>query len=599
MSSLASHLLKIVVFLVIYLTKAQNVYVTTKYGILQGESKSFDDNYGTIKRVNTFLGVPFASPPVGKLRLQAPVPPCVWKPAIYNATQYRNVCIQDDAQHYKNVWPSFDPENNIAEDCLYLNIYAPHFKALYPVMVFIHGGGFNTGASILWPGYQLALRGVVVVTIQYRLGPLGFLSNGDQAIPGNYGLLDQVQALKWVEENIEHFNGNPFEVTLFGAGAGATSIGLHLFSPLSENLFHRVILESAFDISSWPMHSTRSTIKHSKALAKTLGCYQTKTDELLKCLQNIEEPKNFLRANSLFSSWGLGAFWFGPIVDNSFLPDRPSVLRKKGMFHKVPLIAGINANESSLYLAHKLKTMLGVSNVTNGIDEEVFNKYCNEYSRALQPRSSRLQKVLFDALSFEYYPWFAAQDDKARLRYLIDLTSDFLYGSSLIATLAAHSKHTPTYMYVFNYRYKVSPDPLWAGVPHGSSSRYFLELAKGNLTHYDVIDNIVSDSMVTMWTNMAKYGKPTPKPVNDVTWKHFTVADQDYMNFDGGHPVARMAGNFFGSRAAFWNYYYPSMMRESQSCPKVSVKSAGESPYYKGHFLLSLLIFCYLCVILR
>lgn len=598
MSSLSSLLWTTVVLLLIYITEGQNVFVTTKYGILRGESKLFSDHHGTIKLVNTFLGVPFASPPIGKLRLKPTVPPCVWKPAIYNATQYRNVCIQDESQHYKNVWRSIYPHIKVDEDCLYLNIYAPAFTASYPVMVYIHDGSFNSGTSILFPGYQLALQGVVFVTIQYRLGPLGFLSNGDQLMPGNYGLLDQVQALKWIQENIEHFNGNPLEVTLFGSGAGATSVALHMFSPLSENLFHRVILESVNDISSWPMHSRRNTVRRSKALAKTLGCYETRSDELLACLQKVDDPKNFLKANALFSSWGLGAFQFGPIIDMSFLPNNPSLLRRKGLFRKVPLLAGINANESSLYLAHKLKTMFAFTNMSSGINDDVFNLYCSEFSRALQPKKPSLQKVLYDALSFEYYPWDAANDDKARLRRLIDLTSDFLYGAPLIATLAAHSKHAPTYMFVFEYRSNSSQERSWAGVSHGAISRQFLDLVNDNKTR-DVINEKVSAAMVTMWTNMAKYGNPTPQPVSGTTWKHFTAAKQDYLCIDGGNPVARMAENFYGSRAAFWNYYYPRIMRENESCQyNNSVKTSGKSPKYLTLVLLFLHMLCFVLVVL-
>ncbi|KAK3715493.1 hypothetical protein QZH41_002232 [Actinostola sp. cb2023] len=377
-----------------------------------------------------------------------------------------------------------------------------NFKASLPVMVYIHGGGFQTGSSLLSPGYQLALRGVVVVTIQYRLGPLGFLSTGDKEVSG--------------------------EVTLFGAGAGASSISLHLLSPLSEGLFHRAALESGFDIAPWPIQNTESTIKYSKALAENLGCYQRQSRELLECLQQISDPKHFLKANALFSSWGLGTFSFGPIVDKTFLPDKPSTLRRKGQFRKIPLMAGITANESSLYLGLKLHSIFGVSNLSSGIDEDVFTKYCEKHSQTLQPGSLRYRNLLFDALSFQYYPWQATQDGKARLQSLVDMASDYLYGAPVIAVLIAHTrKRAPTYMFVFNHRSRFSPDPSWAGVPHGSSSRYVLGLVMQNMTslytRYDEIDYNVSNAMVTMWTNMAKYGDPTPRPVDGVTWDQFTV----------------------------------------------------------------------------
>ena len=126
---------------------------------------------------------------------------------------------------------------------MYLDVYTPNVSLSLPLMVYIHGGGYDVGTAATSPSDILALQGVVVVVIQYRLGPFGFLTTGDSAAPENLGMLDQVEALKWVKENIENFDGNPGKVTIFGESAGGTSVSLHLLSPLSQDLFHQVIAE--------------------------------------------------------------------------------------------------------------------------------------------------------------------------------------------------------------------------------------------------------------------------------------------------------------------------------------------------------------------
>ena len=137
-------------------------------------------------------------------------------------------------------------------------------------MVYIHGGGYELGSALPWPGDILALQGLVVVVIQYRLGPFGFLTTGDSASPGNFGMLDQVEALKWVKENIENFGGNPNKVTIFGESAGATSVSLHLMSPLSQGLFHRAIAESGVDLCSWAIQPTSFGVNYAKELSQKL-----------------------------------------------------------------------------------------------------------------------------------------------------------------------------------------------------------------------------------------------------------------------------------------------------------------------------------------
>ena len=173
----------------------------------------------------------------------------------------------------KPMFPGFG-RANYSEDCLYLNVYVPaqndslNPTTEYPVMVYIHGGAFTSGTALLSPGLVLPTYGVVLVTIQYRLGPFGFLSTRDSNSPGNYGMLDQVLALKWVNENIKNFGGDPNKVTIFGFSAGGASVGLHLLSPLSKGFFHGAISESGVDLSPWSVVIADIALSKTEALAK-------------------------------------------------------------------------------------------------------------------------------------------------------------------------------------------------------------------------------------------------------------------------------------------------------------------------------------------
>ena len=171
----------------------------------------------------------------GALRFRPPQPPKSWKPKVYLAKKHGNICVQPN--YLEKFIRSVTPNLTYSEDCLYLDIYSPNTSLSLPVMVYIHGGGYAGGTAIVSPSDILALHGVVVVIIQYRLGPFGFLTTGDSEAPGNYGMLDQVEALKWVHENIKYFGGNPSKVTIFGQSAGGSSVGLHLLSPLTRDLF--------------------------------------------------------------------------------------------------------------------------------------------------------------------------------------------------------------------------------------------------------------------------------------------------------------------------------------------------------------------------
>uniref|UniRef100_A0A8C1WC11 Carboxylic ester hydrolase n=1 Tax=Cyprinus carpio TaxID=7962 RepID=A0A8C1WC11_CYPCA len=263
--------------------------VHTKLGSLRG---AFMTAKGKETVISSYFGVPFAKPPVGPLRLAPPQPAEAWQ-GVRDATKQPPMCLQAREvllELLANFSMSVEvPE--VSEDCLYLNIYTPSKpgdNSKLPVMVWIHGGGFSAASASIFDGLVLAAyQDVVVVLIQYRLGLLGFFSTGDEHAPGNYGLLDQVAALQWVQENIHSFGGDPELVTIFGESAGGVSVSLHVLSPLSSNLFRYAIAESgtaAMDAIMSP-----NPLPTAQYVGNTSGCDISSTKKMVDCVMQLTE----------------------------------------------------------------------------------------------------------------------------------------------------------------------------------------------------------------------------------------------------------------------------------------------------------------------
>uniref|UniRef100_A0AC11DJ77 Carboxylesterase 2 n=1 Tax=Ovis aries TaxID=9940 RepID=A0AC11DJ77_SHEEP len=243
--------------------------------------------------VHTFLGIPFAKPPVGPLRFAPPEPPESWS-GVKDGTSQPAKCLQDpNGMKTMELWNVTLPSTSMSEDCLYLNIHTPahsHKGSNLPVMVWIHGGALVLGMASMYDGSALAaFEDVVVVVIQYRLGLLGFFSTGDKHATGNWGYLDQVAALRWVQQNIAYFGGDPGRVTIFGESAGGISVSLHVISPMSQGLFHGAIMESG--VALLPGFTVNSSDKVSKLVANLSACGQVDSEALVDCLRHKNEEE--------------------------------------------------------------------------------------------------------------------------------------------------------------------------------------------------------------------------------------------------------------------------------------------------------------------
>jgi para-nitrobenzyl esterase len=462
----------------------------------------------------SYLGIPYAAPPVGELRWREPQAVDPWQ-EVRPCTSYGPACPQPEAD-----FAGMTGVAETSEDCLYLNVWTPAQspEERLPVMVWIHGGAFATGAGSLhlYDGHKLAKKGVVLVTINYRLGPFGFMAHpllseeSPHGVSGNFGLLDQIAALKWVQRNIEAFGGDPGLVTVFGESAGGMSICDLLVSPLAEGLFHRAIVESGpFLDMGLPIDSDNSLRKAEQSgeeIAAALGCDQA--PDVLACLRSktarelLDAPKPQSR---FFSPIALG-----PNVDGWVLPDSPFRLFAAGKQHRVPLLVGSNADEGTLF-APDIPLML-----YQGLIALAYGNYAGRVS--------------------ELYPAQTQEEVKPALNRLI---TEMGFASS--ARLAAESMSkagAPAYMYRFT---RLPKDPRAEGLGsfHGLEIIYvFGNFDLAGISGVDAADAALSGAMMDYWTNFARTGDPNGDGLPD--WPALTAQNGYYQEL--GDTITTRSG---------------------------------------------------------
>jgi para-nitrobenzyl esterase len=462
-----------------------------------------------------FKGIPYAAPPVGDLRWQPPQPAPAWT-GLRDATHYGKVCYQDPTIFH------LAPES-ISEDCLYLNVWTPdlHPTQPPPVLVYIHGGAFVIGSGSMpdTDGTRLATRNAVVVTLNYRLGVFGFLAHPDlsaaspQHTSGNYGLLDQIAALRWVRQNIAAFGGDPHNVTVFGESAGASAIGYLLIAPQAEGLFDKAILESPSVIFQ-PTPELRTTYKNltsmetiGQAVAPHIADLKSLPSEELMQRAEAATQKLLLPGGTrlrpettLDTPTQVQAPW-APIVDGTIIPDQPSRLYTQNHYQRIPVMVGTNTNEGNLFLRHYHPS-----------DLSSFTAWVN---RDYAPCG----KTILDT----YAPASAKDAHSAADRLITD--SNFLYNAFSIA------RSTHAFLYRFTH---VSPDGEASGMGAFHSSELPYVFGHTHEKNFQPYDHKLSDQMMTMWLHFARTGDP--RLMESSEWTR-TGSNGEYLYMDFGDKL--------------------------------------------------------------
>lgn len=463
------------------------------------------------KAVDAYLGIPFAKPPVGHLRFRHPQPLDPWQ-GIYNATKLPNSCYQAPDVYFDDFRGStmWNPTTRVSEDCLYLNVWVPKTHPRIrrsAVFVWIYGGGFYSGTTTLnvYDGKVLAaMNHIIVVSIGYRVGALGFLATGHSSAPGNAGMFDQLMGLEWVQHNIRYFGGDPNNVTLCGESAGSLSVSLHLLSPLSRAKFHRAIMQSGTANMPWGTLDIHEAKRRSLELATDyLHC--EKTDDMARivnCLRRVPPQK---LVEEQWVSRGVMQFPFLPVIDGAFLIEPPEISLRRKSFKKCPILLGSNLNEGSFFIIYELNEWLNLDSIQMSRNE--FEKSVDMLFFNYPQYPLRNNEFGLDAIAYQYTDWLDLDNHRNNVRQLDNAVGDchFTCHVNHFAYTYA-SAGEMVYMYYFTHRYSSNPWPEWMGVLHGDEIVFtFGEPFKPGL-NYTESERELSRQMMKYWTNFAKTG---------------------------------------------------------------------------------------------
>ncbi|KAF4795623.1 Neuroligin-4, X-linked [Turdus rufiventris] len=414
----------------------------------------------------------------------------------------------------------------------------------------------------------------------YMISPKGFLSTGDQAAKGNYGLLDQIQALRWIEENIGSFGGDPKRVTIFGSGAGASCVSLLTLSHYSEGLFQKAIIQSGTALSSWAVNYQPA--KYTRILADKVGCDMLDTTDLVECLRN-KNYKELIQQTITPATYHIA---FGPVIDGDVIPDDPQILMEQGEFLNYDIMLGVNQGEGLKFVDGIVDNEDGVS--PNDFDFSVSNFVDNLYG---YPEG---KDTLRETIKFMYTDWADKENPETRRKTLVALFTDHQWVAPAVATADLHAQYgSPTYFYAFYHHCQSEMKPSWADSAHGDEVPYVFgipmigptELFNCNFSKNDVM---LSAVVMTYWTNFAKTGDPNqpvpqdtkfihtkPNRFEEVAWSKYNPKDQLYLHI-GLKP--RVRDHYRATKVAFWLELVPHLHNLNEIFQYVSTTTKVPPP---------------------
>lgn len=445
---------------------ASAVPVLTESGPLEGVQQN---------DIRVFKGIPFAAPPLGELRWRAPQAASAWT-GVRHADQFAPICMQHGS------YPEDAPPEPMSEDCLYLNIWAPQDAkdGTLPVMVWIYGGGLLNGSSStpLYAGDMLARKGVIVVTFNYRLGVLGFLAHPELSresphqVSGNYGLLDQLEALRWVHRNIAAFGGDPNQVTVFGQSSGAISISELVTSPLASGLFQRAIGQSGGLFEPVELSDDFNLV----------GAEQTGEDFVARSGATSLRALRAMPASELIET----RFVPHAVIDGYVLPQTPYDAYREGRQNDVDILIGFNAREGRYFLPDDREITAG------NLKQELGKDFPSLLVSLIGPKT-------------------VANDEEALAAY-IAFEGNMRFGWDMWtwARLQAAAGKRNAFLYVYSRAlpYRPGDEYFGWGASHGMEMPYVFDHLDQQTLPWTMQDRRLASAMSTYWTNFAKSGDP-------------------------------------------------------------------------------------------
>lgn len=513
--------------------------IKVEQGLLAGSNGSSAD-------VRVYRGIPYAAPPVGDLRWKAPQPPASWQ-GVRLAAEMPHACWQTPYPAAAVIYQTKLPP--LSEDCLYLNIWTPAKSARdrLPVMVWIHGGGFTRGygGSEAYNGENLARKGAVIVTINYRLGIFGFFAHpalsaeSEHRASGNYALLDQIAALEWMKKNIAAFGGDPGRVTIFGESAGSWSVNALMASPLAKGLFHRAIGESGGSFG--PMRTLPEAEKEGEKLAAALSSGGSSKPESMSGSPKKDILKE-LRAKPAEELLKAAATdTIRPIVDGWVVPQEIATIFAQGKQNDVPLLVGYNADEGT----------------------------------TLAPQAAKLTAAMFIAGIYQRYgaqadqmlKVYPAPTDEQAVKSFYSAYRDQVFGWEMRtwAGMAGKTGHQPAYLYYFSRR-PPGPQSERLRAFHASELAYVFGTFFWPFPWEDA-DHKLSDAITSYWVNFAATGNPNGNGLPK--WPAYNAAEDQALEF--GDQIAVRA-NINKAGLDFFDGYYQALAEAKKGGAASSTK---------------------------
>ena len=490
----------------------------------QGEAKGLPKG-----AVTAFLGIPFAAAPVGDLRWKAPEPASPWN-GVLEADRFSRSCYQRDQTGGFGPWTTeFVIPGPVSEDCLYLNVWTPAQSSedRLPVLVWIYGGGFDSGSGSvpLYEGTRLANQGIIVVSANYRVNVFGFLAHPELTdesphhASGNYGLLDQVAALRWVQENIEALGGDPHRVTIAGQSAGAASVQYLMSSPLARGLFHAAIIQSG------PGGALAANASLQRGEQNGVAFLKSKGIETIARLRSLPADKFGIRPADPATP-GSPPLRFGPVIDGWFLPRSPAQALADGEQSDIPVLGGVAAEEASFGENYGHLTVESFTNLAR----RRFGSFADAFLKLYPVERDRDSD--------------AVQKEATRDRYRVAL--------KIWAEERSRAGRSKTFVYLWNH-VEPGPDSARYGAFHSSELAYVFDNLAVADRPFTEQDRRIARAMSSYWVQFVKSGDPNAAGL--ASWPPAS----------GSNPVVMDLGDHFGApppadpaKAAFFEKYLRS-----------------------------------------
>lgn len=543
-----------------------------------GKLKGKEDIARDGTRYFSFTGVPYAQPPVGDLRFNLPVAVESWE-GVKDATNYGSKCMQ---------YPGYNPGTLVGnEDCLFLNIHTKNIGSSVkrPVIVWIHGGAFKYGSANKLEATYLLEQDIVLVSIQYRLGPFGFLTTQDKAAPGNYGLHDQHAALQFVQKHIKEFGGDENMVTIMGLSAGGASVHYHVLSPKSEGLFHRAVAFSGTALCWWANLPTQG--KTTARLADMVGCSSSSSVDTVDCLRT-KTATEIMAAQDTLYAWRSGKVEAEPMniwsprsdpeagQENAILPIDPTLAMEVGMMQPVPFLIGV-ANSEGIWRANNYISQ-----------DEVMSEFLKDFSNVApwalglvdQVADHELEDVVEKMKKFYLSDPFKVENVEERLTKVItglqNMLGDSMFNYPIDRTikLSANKAHAPVWLYEFNYKHNHSlarfnpkmqlthpgavykPEEVLQAMnrpTHAQELAMLFPMFNEDMGPHSEEEEKYSKKFVRFVTDFAREGDPakfSPK-IETKDWK--PMADGQISHYVFGKYSSTSVGFPFQFRMKWWN----------------------------------------------